>query len=106
MCDLFHTKPDARLVRLKVCNIWNQNRTEPERFVGNMVHSSFALVAVQWGNCCLQLRMWRCFCAACCALEAKLAKVAIQDLTGDTFREDVGWIAVTLDLEQGEVSAS
>ena len=57
-------------------------------------------------SCCVKLRVWRCFCAACCAVEAKLAKVAIQDFTGDTFREDVGWIAITLHPEQGEISAS
>ena len=66
-----------------------------------LAHPGWALASLR-----LQLRVWRCFCAACCAVEAKLAKVAIQDFTGDTFREDVGWIAITLHLEQGEISAS
>ena len=38
--------------------------------------------------------MWRCGGAAVGVLQAEFAEVAIQDLTGDTFREDVGWIAI------------
>ena len=66
-----------------------------------LVHPGRALASLR-----LQLRVWRCFCAACCAVDAKLAKVAIQDFTGDTFREDVGWIAITLHLEHREISTS
>ena len=36
----------------------------------------------------------------------ELAQVAIQELTADTFREYVGWILVTLYLENGEIAAS
>ena len=66
-----------------------------------LAHPGWALARL-W----LQLRVWRCGGSAVGALQAEFAEVAIQDLTGDTFREDVGWIAITLDLEQGEVSAS
>ena len=49
--------------------------------------------------CRLKLRVWRCCGSAVGALQAELVEMAIQDLTRDTFREDVGWIAIAWYLE-------
>ena len=74
--------------------------------VGHHAHQCFVLLCLQGQLLWLQLRVWRRGGSAVGAMQAKPAKVAIQDLTRNAFREDVSWILSALYLEQCKIASS